>query len=97
MNDSQPCYADGYWDAADEYLQNCYLLQHNDDYLEFLVKQVWKLDQPCRVVEFGCGTGKMGLKLLPLLPEGSSYTGIDEFTCFAGEGPRSVGSLPLAA
>ncbi len=78
MNDSQPRYADGYWDAADEYLQSCYLLQHNDDYLEFLVKKVWKLDQPCRLVEFGCGTGKMGLKLLPLLPKGSSYTGLDE-------------------
>jgi len=78
MNDSQPRYADGYWDAAEAYLQHCYVLQHNEDYLEFLVKQVWKLDQPCRVVEFGCGTGKMGLKLLPLLSEGSSYTGIDE-------------------
>jgi len=34
MDDSQPRYADGYWDAADEYLQNCYLLQHNDDYVD---------------------------------------------------------------
>ena len=40
--------------------------------------QVWQLEQPCRLVEFGCGTGKMGLKLLPLLPQGSSYTGFDE-------------------
>jgi ubiquinone/menaquinone biosynthesis C-methylase UbiE len=78
MNNSQERYEDGFWDSTDEYLQNCYLLQHNDDYLAFLVKQVWKLDHPCRVVEFGCGTGKMGLKLLPLLPNGSSYIGIDQ-------------------
>ena len=78
MDNLQRRYAEGYWDAGDEYLQNCYLLQHNDDYLAFLVKQVWKLEQPCQIVEFGCGTGKMGLKLLPLLPKGSSYTGFDE-------------------
>lgn len=78
MDDFQQRYAEGYWDAGDEYLHNCYLLQHNDDYLGFLVRQVWQLEQPCRLVEFGCGTGKMGLKLLPLLPQGSTYTGFDQ-------------------
>jgi ubiquinone/menaquinone biosynthesis C-methylase UbiE len=78
MKHSKERYPEDYWDAVHEYLQNCYLLQHNDDYLEFLVKQVWELDQPCRLVEFGCGTGKMGRKLLPLLPKGSSYIGIDK-------------------
>ena len=77
MKDRKQRYEAGYWDAGDEYLQNCYLLQHNDDYLEFLVRQVWKLDQPTHLVEFGCGTGKMGLKLLDLLPEGSTYSGVD--------------------
>ncbi len=30
------------------------------------------------VVDFGCGAGYLGLKFLPLLPEGSTYTGIDK-------------------
>ncbi len=49
----------------------------NDDYFEFLVKCVWKLDQPINIIDFGCGYGYLGMKLLPLLAEGSTYTGID--------------------
>lgn len=76
--ENQKRYEEGYWDNADEYLRQCYVLQHNEDYLEFLVKQVWKLDYPCKLVEFGCGSGKMGLHLMPLLTQGSTYMGIDE-------------------
>ena len=78
MEEYQARYPEGYWDEAEEYLRDCYLLQHNDDYLEFLVGRVWGLKDACRLVEFGCGAGKMGMKLLPLLPDGSSYTGIDQ-------------------
>jgi len=49
----------------------------NDDYFEFLVLKVWHFDKPIDVVDFGCSYGYLGLKLLPLLPEGSTYTGID--------------------
>ena len=49
----------------------------NEDYFEFLVKSVWKIDRPVRVVDFGCGFGYMGILLMPLLPQGSTYTGID--------------------
>lgn len=49
----------------------------NDDYFEFLVNRVWKLNTPKHIVDFGCGYGYLGIKLLPLLPEGSTYTGID--------------------
>jgi ubiquinone/menaquinone biosynthesis C-methylase UbiE len=73
----QPRYPDGYWDEGDEYLRQCSILQHNEDYLEFLVTRVWKLDQVCQLAEFGCGSGKMGLQLMPLLAQGSTYTGID--------------------
>ena len=73
----QPRYPDGYWDDTDEYLRQCFILQHNEDYLEFLVRGVWRLDRTCRLAEFGCGSGKMGLHLLPLLTPGSTYTGID--------------------
>ena len=50
---------------------------HNDDFLGFLVDSVWKLKVPSRLVDVGCGYGYLGLKLLPLLPLGSTYTGID--------------------
>jgi hypothetical protein len=47
-SDIQPRYPKDYWDNADEYLRQCLILQHNADYLEFLVTRVWKLDQPCQ-------------------------------------------------
>ena len=74
----QPRYPAGYWDKAGEYLRQCFILQHNEDYLEFLVRGVWKLDRICRLAEFGCGYGKMGLMLMPFLAQGSTYTGIDQ-------------------
>lgn len=74
----QPRYHENYWDDAGDYLRECFILQHNQDYLEFLVRGVWNLDQVCRLAEFGCGSGKMGLQLMPLLLEGSTYTGIDQ-------------------
>ena len=73
----QARYPEGYWDEADEFLRQCLVLQHNEDYLEFLVTRVWKLDQVCRLAEFGCGFGKMGFQLMPWLVQGSTYAGID--------------------
>jgi ubiquinone/menaquinone biosynthesis C-methylase UbiE len=75
---TEPRYPAGYWDNTADYLRQTYILQHNEDYLRFLVQQVWKIEAPSRLCEFGCGAGKMGLHLLPLLAPGSSYTGIDE-------------------
>ena len=49
----------------------------NDDYFEFLVKTVWKIDKPVRILDIGCGYGYLGKKLLQLTPEGSTYTGLD--------------------
>lgn len=65
------------WNEKYDYLKDTRYLYHNDDYLEFLVKNVWKLNRPQNIIDFGCGFGYLGLKLLPLLPAGSSYTGID--------------------
>ena len=42
------------------------------------MKSVWKISKPVHMIDFGCGYGYLGLKLLPLLPEGSKYTGIDQ-------------------
>ncbi|MFD0868324.1 MULTISPECIES: methyltransferase domain-containing protein [Paenibacillus] len=66
-----------YWDNKVDYLSNTRGLYYNDDYLEFLVGTVWKINAPVNVIDFGYGYGYLGLKLLPLLPEGSSYTGLD--------------------
>lgn len=49
----------------------------NDDYLRFLVKSVWYVESPIDVIEFRCGEGYLGMKLLELLPKGSTYTGVD--------------------
>jgi len=49
----------------------------NDDYFEFLVDKVWKLNKPVNVIDFRCGDGYLGMKFFNLLPEGSTYTGID--------------------
>jgi transcriptional regulator with XRE-family HTH domain len=49
----------------------------NDDYLRFLVKNVWHIESPVDVIEFRCGEGHLGMKLLEILPKGSTYTGVD--------------------
>lgn len=66
------------WDEAYQTLSNSRWLYHNTDYWEFLVRKVWKIDaRPVRLVDFGCGFGRTGLILLPLLAPGSTYTGFD--------------------
>lgn len=70
--------SDYYWDNQIEYLRNTRWLYYNDDYLEFLVERVWKIKQAVHMIDYGCGFGYMGLKLLPLLPVGSRYTGVDQ-------------------
>jgi 2-polyprenyl-3-methyl-5-hydroxy-6-metoxy-1,4-benzoquinol methylase len=67
-----------YWDTQLEYLKRTRDLYYNDDYLEFLVNSVWKISKPVHIIDFGCGYGYLGLKLLPLLPKDSKYTGIDK-------------------
>lgn len=49
----------------------------NDDYLQFLIKDVWNLNSPVDIIEFRCGEGCLGMKLFEFLPEGSTYTGVD--------------------
>jgi SAM-dependent methyltransferase len=93
----QPRYPEGFWDEGDEYLRQTIILQHNADYLEFLVRGVWKLDQVCRVVEFGCGSGKMGLLLMPLLAQGSTYTGIDQSSALLSKGREACADMPWGA
>jgi ubiquinone/menaquinone biosynthesis C-methylase UbiE len=82
------------WDNQLEYLQKSRILAHNDDYLEFLVKKVWKLEKPVSLVDFGCGFGYMGTKLLPLLAPGSRYTGLDIAPALLEAGRHLYAKLP---
>ena len=66
-----------FWNQKLEYLLRTRKNSWNDDYARFLVSQVWKIDKPVSVLDCGCGYGFFGLRLLPYLPEGSTYTGID--------------------
>jgi len=93
----EPRYPEGYWDNGDEYLRQCFILQHNADYLEFLVRRVWQLDQACKLAEFGCGCGKMGLQLMPLLAPGSTYTGIDQSAQLISSGRLFWADTPYQA
>lgn len=86
-----------YWDKKVEYLRNTRWLYYNDDYLEFLVKGVWKIKGPVNIIDFGCGYGYLGLKLLPLLPEGSTYTGIDKGTELISKAKEIFQELPYTA
>ena len=65
------------WEKNSEWLRDSRKNLWNPEYFELLVKQVWKIDKPVKIVDFGCGIGYLGSILLPLLPEGSVYTGLD--------------------
>ena len=67
----------GYWEERADWLLRVRKDFWNEDYLDFLVEKVWKLTDPVSVLDCGCGCGAFGLAALPLLPEGSTYTGID--------------------
>ena len=52
-------------------------LYWNDDYFKFFIKDVLGFRKAVKVLDFGCGYGFLGMKMLPVLPKGSSYTGIE--------------------
>lgn len=66
-----------FWNQKLEYLLRTRKNYWNDDYANFLVSQVWKIDKPISVLDCGCGYGFLGTLMLPHLPEGSTYTGVD--------------------
>lgn len=66
-----------YWNENRELIKIWKSLYWNEDYFAFLVREVWKLERPINILDFGCGYGFLGMKMLPLLAAGSSYTGIE--------------------
>ena len=95
--DHEQRYPDDYWDGKAGSLESSRILFHNDDYLEFLVTRVWRIDQPSRVVDFGCGYGRFGQMLLPLFPEGSTYTGFDQSADLIEKGRELWAGSPYQA
>jgi ubiquinone/menaquinone biosynthesis C-methylase UbiE len=83
-----------YWDQQIDYLTKSRTHFFNDDYIEFLIKAVWKWSQPVHIVDFGCGLGYIGLKFLPHLPKGSKYTGIDKGEELIRQAKENFKSLP---
>lgn len=65
------------WNGALDYLQKSRAAWWNEDYVEFLIERVWKITEPVSIIDFGCGIGFMGELMLPHLPKGSSYAGVD--------------------
>ncbi|HET6455994.1 MAG TPA: class I SAM-dependent methyltransferase [Armatimonadota bacterium] len=90
-------YPDDYWDGKAGSLESSRILFHNDDYLEFLVTRVWRIVQPSRVIDFGCGYGRFGQMLMPLLPEGSTYTGFDQSADLIEKGRQVFAGSPYQA
>ncbi len=80
-----------YWEDRLAYLKASRRAMWNEDYLRFLVEQVWEIDRPVDVLDCGCGFGYMGRMMLPLLPEGSTYTGIDFSAGLLREAKRLLG------
>lgn len=82
------------WNSKIIYLKNTRDLYYNDDYVSFLVNTVWKISKPVHIVDYGCGYGYLGLVLMPLLPEGSKYTGIDSGETLLAEARELFRLLP---
>ena len=67
-----------YWDTRIEYLTKSRTVWFNHDFIEFLIKTVWRIKSPVNIADFGCGNGFLGSVFMPLLPNGSTYTGYDK-------------------
>ena len=85
------------WDDKYDYMRNVRQIHHNDDYLKFLVASVWELPRFRTFVDFGCGFGFLGLKLLPLLPHGCTYTGVDASRALLDKAEELYADLPYEA
>lgn len=80
-----------YWEEKVEYLKRTRGTMWNEDYLKFLVCDVWKILEPVEILDCGCGYGVLGLMLMPLLPRGSKYVGVDFSEKMIAEAKRIYG------
>lgn len=68
---------ENFWDKHSEYIMRSRNESWNNDYLGFLINDVWKINNPVSVLDCGCGSGYFAPMLMNYLPVDSSYTGID--------------------
>lgn len=80
-----------YWVDRIAYLERIEKHMWNEDYMQFLINNVWKINKPVSVLDCGCGYGALGLLLLPMLPEGSKYVGIDFAEAMIQEAQKRYG------
>ncbi|MDE6709302.1 MAG: helix-turn-helix domain-containing protein, partial [Oscillospiraceae bacterium] len=66
-----------FWDNHFEYISRSRNESWNNDYLGFLIREVWKIEKAVNVLDCGCGYAYFAPMIMNFLPEGSSYTGID--------------------
>lgn len=66
-----------FWEKKLDYLLRTRKTHWNTDYMKFLIDSVWKITTAVRILDCGCGYGSLGILMMPLLPEGSTYTGVD--------------------
>ena len=66
-----------YWNRKRDVIRVWKKLYWNEAYFRFLVKDVWKFSKAVDILDFGCGYGYLGSIMLPLLPKGSTYSGIE--------------------
>lgn len=83
------------WDDKFDYLKLTRSLYLNIDYLQFLIEKVWKITKKVDVIDFGCGYGYLGIVLMSLLPNGSSYTGVDISEELINKGKEIFKELPF--
>ena len=85
-----------YWNDKLQYIQNSRYELWNSDYMEFLIKKVWKIEKKVDVLDFGCGNGYLAGLIMPFLPEGSTYTGIDISDVMIEEAKRTYADAKYA-
>lgn len=86
-----------YWKNRISYLKHQRQRLWNSDYMQFLIDKVWHIEKPIKILDCACGFGFLGQLLLPLLPEGSTYTGIDFTQEMLEEGKQLFAAKGLEA
>ena len=81
----------GYWEERADYLLRTRKTMVNQDYLAFLAERVWQFPGPVKMLDCGCGLGFLASMLLPLLPQGSTYHGIDLSENLISQGRMRLG------
>lgn len=88
MYSSQGTDTEQFWDEHVEYIMRSKSEDWNEDYVGFLIRDVWKISKPVNVLDCGCGYAHMAAMMIPHLPDGSSYTGVDFSTALAEQAEK---------